>query len=169
MRMSEFCLIEAEDSTHQFRSASTKLNNNGNILPEEFGRVGTPMRRRLPASEILSRNMKEAGGISVPEIVRRAAAKGYQISRNTVNYILNGSTKNPGLFTIEAIAVALEKAPEQLAAEFLGIRADDSNFKGSQFAMLYEFYRGLQPAQRLKADSHIEGLMAILQHVKSQT
>jgi transcriptional regulator with XRE-family HTH domain len=112
--------------------------------------------------------MKEAGGITVPEIVRRAAAKGYDISPNTINYILRGATKNPGIFTIEAIAVALEKAPEQLTAEFLGFRSDDPSFKSSQFAMLDSVYKSMAPSQKPKADPHVEALMLVFQHIKSQ-
>jgi transcriptional regulator with XRE-family HTH domain len=124
------------------------------------------MRRRLPPGEILSRNLKEAG-VTVPEAVRRALAKGYKISNNTLNYILRDETENPGLFTIEAIAVAINKAPEQLAAEFFGIRSDDPNFKGSQFAMLHEFYKGLTPQQKQKAGPFIDGLLLQLQHIKN--
>lgn len=126
------------------------------------------MRRRLPPGEILSRNLKEAG-VTVPEAVRRAIAKGYKISNNTLNYILRNETENPGLFTIEAIAVAINKAPEQLAAEFFGIRSDDPNFKGSQFAMLNEFYKGLTPQQKQKAGPFIDGLLLQLQHIKNQS
>jgi transcriptional regulator with XRE-family HTH domain len=166
--MSEFRLMRAKDSTVESPNARIILPIKGNILPTPSDKVGTLMRRRLPPSEVLSRNLKEAGEITVPTIVRRAEAKGYSISKNTINYILNGNTKNPGIFTIEDIAVAIDKAPEQLAAEFLGIRSDDTNFKGSQFAMLYEIYRGLSPAQKQKAAPHIDSLLLMLQHIKNQ-
>lgn len=165
--MSEFRLIEAEDSTPGAGRARTILPKEGIILPTEFDRVRTPMRRRLPPNEVLSRNMKEKG-ISAPELVRRAAAKGYEISRNTINYILRGDTENPGLFTIEAIAVALEKAPEQLAAEFFGLKSDDPTFKGSQFAMLHEFYQSFTPSQKQRAEQRMSDLLLVFQHIKSQ-
>lgn len=165
--MSEFRLMRAECSTEQKRNASTILPNDESILPKGFDRLGTRMRRRPLPGEVLSKNLKESG-LSVPELVRRAAAKGYDVSRNTVNYILRNETKNPGVFTVEAIAVALEKAPEQLAAEFLGVRSDDPGFKASQFAMLSELYKGMTTAQKQKADERIADFLLLLQHIKSQ-
>jgi hypothetical protein len=166
--MSKLCFINAEYSIEQSKNASTILNKIGNLSHGEFDRVSTPMNRRPLPKDVLTRNLKEAGGISVPELVRRAAAKGQSIAINTINAIINGATTDPRLFTIEAIAAGLDKAPEQLAAEFLGIRAEDSNFKGSQFAILHDIYKGLTPEQKRKAEIHIEGLLTNLQHVKAQ-
>lgn len=167
MGIAESRFMDAEFSTDPPGNASTKMHHKGNILHGGSDRLRNAMRRRLPPGEILSRNLKEAG-VTVPEAVRRAVAKGYKISNNTLNYILRNETENPGLFTIEAIAVAIDKAPEQLAAEFFGIRSDDPNFKGSQFAMLHEFYKGLTPLQRQKAEPFIGSLMRELQFIKTQ-
>lgn len=165
--MSKVRFIAAEYCHTSFQDTSIILTNKENILPAMSDRLRTPMRRRPLPGEVLSKNLKESG-LSVPELVRRAAAKGYDVSRNTINYILRNETKNPGVFTVEAIAVALEKAPEQLAAEFLGVRSDDPGFKASQFAMLSELYKGMTAAQKQKADERIADFLLLLQHIKTQ-
>lgn len=167
MALAEFRFMGAENSTANADTSSKKMQYKGNLLHGDSDRLRNAMPRRLPPGEILSRNLKEAG-VTVPEAVRRAVAKGYDISNNTLNYILRDQTQNPGLFTIEAIAVAINKAPEQLAAEFYGIRSDDPNFKGSQFAMIAETYKDLTPSQKQKAEPFIGQLMRELQFIKSQ-
>lgn len=164
--MANVRLIQAESCHRTGNDASTILPNNGNILPDEFGSVFPSMRRRPSAEEVLNRNIKEAGGISPPEIVRRAEAKGFEIARNTINFIKNGQTSDPGIFTIEKIAAGLDKPAVQLAAEFLGVSINDPAFKGTQFAMLWDFYNGLTPTQKQRADQQLEVLMLALSHIK---
>lgn len=129
--------------------------------------LAASMRRRSPIKEILARKMREAD-VSPYDIVRNAAGKGVKIGRTSITEILNGNTQNPGIFTLEPIALGLHLSPEQFMAEILGSRADDPNFKGSQFAMLYEIYKGMTPTQRAKAEPHVDGLLLQLSHIKNQ-
>lgn len=129
--------------------------------------VSASMRRRQPLRDILNRKMKEAG-VSPPDIVRLAQEKGLTIGKTTINDVLTGTSQNPGIYTVEALAVGMNLSPEQFTAEILGGRTDDPNFKGSQFAMLNEIYKSMTPSQRQKADAHIEGILFQLQRIKNQ-
>lgn len=125
------------------------------------------MRRRQPIKDILSRRMKEAG-VSPPDMVRRALERGGEIGKTSINDMLNGTTRNPGIFTVGAAALGMNLPPSLLAAEILGDLTDDPNFKGSQLAIAYEIYRSMTPTQRKMADPHIEALLFLFQRIKDQ-
>lgn len=132
------------------------------------GRLGEPMRKRQPVSDILDQKMKELG-IKTPDIVRVSTAKGNPAPKSTIRSILDGDVPNPGIFTLESIALGMNMSPEQLAADILGSRADDPAFKGSQFAILLEMYKSMSPAQRERADPHIAGLLLQFQHIRNHS
>lgn len=107
--------------------------------------------------------------MSVPEICRRAEAKGYSISVTGVKFILSGTTKNPQIFTLEAIAIGMDIPPVAFIAEILGDRSEDPGFKGSQFGLLFEVFKEIPQSQRYKADPHVDGLLLQLRHIKAQS
>lgn len=129
--------------------------------------LSASMRRRQLLSDILDRKMKETG-LRAPDIVKNALARGATIGKSTINDALDGTTKNPGIYTLEAVALGLSLSPESFMAEILGSRADDPSFKGSQFAMLNEIYKSMTSAQRKLAEPHIEALLFQLQRLKNQ-
>lgn len=148
---------------------STKiLLYNDNTLSPCSDNLPHAMRRRPHVKEVLVRKIKESG-ILVPDICRRAEAKGYSVSVSAIKFILNGSTKNPQIYTLEAIAVGLDVSPLSFIAEVLGIRADDPNLLAGQFAVLQDVYKEIPLSQRPKADAFIDGLMLQLKHIKAQS
>lgn len=126
------------------------------------------MRRRPHVKEVLAKRIKESG-LSVPDICRRAETKGYPVSVSAIKFILNGATKNPSIFTLEAIAIGMDIPPLSFIAEVLGIRGDDPNLLAGKFAVLLDVYKEIPASQRSKADAFIDGLMLQLKHIKAQS
>jgi len=147
---------------------STQILTQGDkILSMASGRLGDTMRRRLPVKEVLARKLKETS-TNPEEVARRATDKGYKIAASTIKQILNGSTKNPQVFSLEAIAVGMGVSPLAFIAEILGDKSEELNFKGSQFAVLLEAYKEIPLAHRPKADPFVDGFLLQLRHIKSQ-
>lgn len=145
------------------------LSNDDNFQSQGSAKLAPMVRRKVSVRDILARKMREAGGITPPEISRRAAEKGYVVSPTAIKEMLReGGTENPGLFTLEAIAVGLNLSPVQFVAELLGDRTEDSNFKAGKFAVNADLYKGMTPTQKQKADPLIDGLTWQLQHIKTQ-
>lgn len=165
---SKFRLMETENNCRTESCQEQNLSNEGQIQSRDSARLPPPMPRRLTAKDVLARKMREAGGITPPEISRRAAAKGYSVSPTAIKEILKGNTTNPGLVTLEAVAAGMDLSPIEFIAEMLGDRTEDVNFKASRFAVAAELFKLLTPTQQLKADPHIEGLLFQLQRIRSQ-
>lgn len=142
--------------------------NDDRIVLEDSATLYCAMRRRASAKEVIAKKIRESG-LSVPEICRRAGAKGHSISVTAVKMILNGSTKNPGVYTIEAIGAGLDLAPLTLMAEILGSSSDDPNLKVGQLGVIAEVYKELTHSQRTKADPFVDGLLLQLKHIKGQS
>jgi len=123
------------------------------------------MRRRPPVKEVLARKIKE-NDTNAEEIARRATEKGYKVAASTIKQILSGSTGNPQVFTLEAIAKGMGISALDLVSEILGDKTDDPGFKASLFATLFEVYKEIPAAQRTKADPHVDGLLLQLKHIK---
>ena len=144
------------------------LFNDDRILSDYSATLYGAMRRRASAKEVIVKRIKESG-LKVPEICRRAKARNHPISVTAVKWILNGSTKNPGVYTIEAIAIGLDITPLVLMAEILGDRSEDPNLRVGNFAVLVDIYKELTGSQKTKADAFVDGLLLQLKHIKSQT
>ena len=141
---------------------------NGKILQLSSDTLSHTMRRRPSVSEVLARKIKEVG-TDTEEIARRAKAKGYHISASTVRHILSGDTKNPQIFSLEAICEGMGISTLAFLKEIIGDKTDEANFKGSVFAALFDAYKEIPPAHRSKAEPHIDGLLLQLRHIKSQS
>lgn len=165
---SKFRLMETENNGKAESCQEQNLSNEGQIPSQDSARLSPSMPRRLTVKDVLARKMREAGGITPPEISRRATAKGYSVSATAIKTILQGSTSNPGLITLEAIAAGLDLSPTEFIAEMLGDRTEEANFKASRFAVAAELFKLLTPTQQQKADPHIEGLLFQLQRIRSQ-
>lgn len=123
------------------------------------------MRHSDIISDVLARKMREAGGITPPELSRQSKN---EVSPTAIKEILRGNTQNPGIFTLVEIAKALHISPLQFLAEIVGDRTDDPKYKAGQFPALDDIYRGMTPAQRQKADVHLDGLLLQFRHIKNQ-
>jgi len=164
-----FRLMATENSRSNRICQQKTLSDGDNFQSQDSVRLGRMVRRKVSVRDVLARKMREAGGITPPEISRRAAEKGYLVSPTAIKEMLReGGTENPGLFTLEAVALGLNVSPMQLAAELLGDRTDDPNFKSGKFAVAAEMFKGMTAAQKQRAEPLIDGLTWQLQHIKNQ-
>ncbi len=168
MSATKFRLMETENKSSRDFCQQEILSNVGDIQSRERGSLDQPMRRKLPVKDVLARKMREAGGITPPELSRRAAEKGYQVSPTAIKEILRGATQNPGYLTLEAIALGLNLSPVHFIADMLGSGTDDPNFKAGKLAVAHELYKGMTNGQRVKAEPLMDGLIWQLQHIKNQ-
>lgn len=162
---SKFRLIAAENSPSATRCQQQILSQEGEIQPGDSDRLATLMRRTDSVSEVLARKLKDAGGITPPELARQSKNK---VSPTAIKEILRGNTKNPGIFTLVEIAEALNLSPVQFLAEIIGDRTDEAKYKAGQFPALDDIYRGMTQAQRQKADVFLDGLLLQFRHIKNQ-
>lgn len=58
---------------------------------------------------------REGRGLTVAELARRTVVEGTEISRQAVMKIEGGDVTNPGILTVEGLAVALDVPSEWLA------------------------------------------------------
>lgn len=142
------------------------LSYDDEMSSDNSGRLLTPMPR-VPIRDVLLRRMREAGGINVPELARRAAARRRPISETAIKSILQGKTGDPQVSTLEAVAVGLDLSPLRFIAEVLGINPDDPALKAEDFRLAHELYKDLTPTQQQKASHHIAGLLVNLKYIKN--
>lgn len=142
------------------------LSHNDEIVSANSDKLRPPMRKP-PIKEILNRRMKEAGVPSAAELSRRAKAKNRPISETGVKAILQGGTKDPQVFTVDAVAAGLDISPLRLFAEILGIDPDDPSLKADDWRVLWETYRDLTPSQQQKANPHVGGLLTIMRNIRN--
>lgn len=167
--VTKFRLMATEISAETPPCQQQKLSTVDKMQSPSSDKIPPMVRRKVSVKDILARKMRAAGGITPPGISRRAAEKGYAVSPTAIKEMLReGGTENPGLFTLEAIAVGLNLSPVQFVAEMLGDRTEDSNFKAGKFAVNADLYKGMTPTQQQRADPLIDGLTWQLQHIKTQ-
>lgn len=166
LSLAKFRRMETENSS-EHNPVSTQISSiKGQIQPNDSDMLSALMRRADALREVLTRKLKEAGGITPAELSRQT--KG-DVSPTAIKEILRGNTKNPGMFTVVDIAEkGLGLSALAFIAEVLGDKTDDPNFKAGQFATLAELYKGMTSAQRQKADVFIGGLLLQFRHIKNQ-
>src|SRR5678815_5451319 len=92
-----FRLMATENNRKHAAVSTQILSNDDNFQSQDSGRLGRMVRRKVSVRDVLARKMREAGGITPPEISRRAAEKGYLVSPTAIKEMLReGGTENPG-------------------------------------------------------------------------
>lgn len=98
----------------------------------------TPLQKRVL-------ELYEKSGLSKAEIERRSAARGWRVDTSTLNSVIKG-TANPGIKTIEGIALAFDEDPLALMRYALDEppAADDDGFAESIVGVVWNLYRRLK-------------------------
>lgn len=118
------------------------------IVPDsENTSMSTPLDN--PLGDYVRRVMRE-NGLDYARVSKLADRRGAQIGKSAIQQIVQGSTKNPGIYTVRALALGLGKPVEELIAVALGVPTIETNsYKASDFANLADLYRELPlPEQR---------------------
>jgi transcriptional regulator with XRE-family HTH domain len=114
-------------------------NDNSMTEPELENRLGDYVRRVM-----------QENGLDYVRVSKIASRRGASIGKTAVQQIVQGSTTNPGIFTVRALALGLGRPVEEVIAAALGTAlVDSNNYKASDFANLADLYRQLPlPEQR---------------------
>lgn len=102
-----------------------------------------------PLGDYVRRVMQE-NGLDYVRVSKIAGRRGAPIGKSAIQQIVQGSTTNPGIYTVRALALGLGRPVEELIAVALGTPVVDTNsYKASDWANLAELYRQLPlPEQR---------------------
>jgi transcriptional regulator with XRE-family HTH domain len=104
---------------------------------------------------------RERTGASVPVLVKKILDYyGRDIGESTVRDIEKDKTPNPGIKTIETIALGLGLDPLEVIS--LGLDSPpemEPGFKASQFARLWKVYSRVSREKRPFADENIQSLI----------
>lgn len=91
-----------------------------------------------PLRDYVQRVMREKG-LSYPEVAAAAKKRGGDIGKSTVQQIATGTTTNPGIFTLQALALGLNRPFEEVLASALGTPlAETNSFHKSEWANVWE-------------------------------
>lgn len=115
-----------------------------------------------PAIEPLSvyvQNVMREFSLTVYAVERQARRRGGKLGKSTVDGIIQGSIKNPGIFTLRELAWGLGKPVEEVVGVALGIpNTEKGGFTKSDFANLWDGYTQLDKASRHFIDRVLEML-----------
>lgn len=102
-----------------------------------------------PLGDYVRRVMQE-NGLDYVRVSKMAGKRGAAIGKTAIQQIVQGSTTNPGIYTVRALALGLGRPIEELIAAALGIQPTDTGtYKSSDFANLDAMYHQLPlPEQR---------------------
>lgn len=130
------------------------------ILREEFRILDeTDMAKRETMGKRLKRARLELG-LGVPELVKKIKQEyRAEVGETTIHYIEKERISNPGLKTVELIALGVGLDP----LEVLSLGLDDPpelepGFRESQFAQLFKLYQKVEKEQRPFCDELIKML-----------
>lgn len=97
--------------------------------------------------------------LTVYSVERQARRRGGKLGKSTVDGIIQGTIKNPGIFTLQQLAWGLGKPVEELVAVTLGSpNAEKAGFAKGDFANLWDGYSQLDKASRNFIDKVLEML-----------
>lgn len=112
---------------------------------------------------------REQAGMSVPQLVQTIRdVHNRDVGESTVRDAENDKTPNPGIKTVEAMALGLRL--DVLETISLGLDSSpefDKGFKASQFGRLWSSYSTLNKRRRDFADEYIQMLIDRIAHWQS--
>lgn len=126
------------------------------IAEERFGIVAAPNKNSMSQAESENplgdyvRHVMQENGLDYVRVSKIASSRGASIGKTAVQQIVQGSTTNPGIYTVRALALGLGRPVEEVIAAALGTAfIDSNNYRSSDFANLADLYRQLPlPEQR---------------------
>jgi len=112
-----------------------------------------------PLSEYVRQVMRD-NGLSAEAVAKTAKSRGGEIGRSTVQQIVQGKTPNPGIFTLQDLALGLSVPLEELLTKALGRRVGETQGPAAtEFATLADLYRQLPlPEQRAVKRYYLQAL-----------
>lgn len=138
---------------------STKVNN---IVLDEFVMLSnTDMPKRETVGSRLYKRRMELG-LSLTQLRDKILQDfRFETGQSTIRVIENDKVPNPGIKTVEFLALGVGLDP----MEVIGLALDDSpevesGYKESQFARLYQSYKKLNREQRAFIDESVEMLIS---------
>lgn len=105
------------------------------------------------------RDLRVGAGLSIEALSLRILEKGLgEIGTSTIRSIEAGVTSNPGVKTLEQIALGLDQSPADVIAMWLDDPPPESTqrFTKSRFAAMSELFNALTPARQLYYDEVLE-------------
>lgn len=124
------------------RTAAAKAKNKGNRKPKPGRKPTTDFQKFLVA-------LVRETGMSATEFQEFSDARGWRVPASTLTTTLFEST-NPGIKTVEAIAITLGKDPLAVMAKALDTPPEDQmeGFGTSLLATAWNFYKALDEQGR---------------------
>lgn len=130
------------------------------ILPlSEQPNMATPDPPPIELLSIYVQNVMKEYGLTVYGVERQARRRGGKLGKSTVDGIINGTVKNPGILTLRELAWGLGRPVEEVVAAALGIpNTEKTGFTKGDFANLWDSYSQLDKACRNFIDKVLEML-----------
>lgn len=128
--------------------SSKIFRNSQNILQGNVSTMTPRMKSKETPQDYVNRVLKETGMTHV-QVAERAVALGYKISAGYVHNVSRGISDNPSISIMQAFAAGLGRPEDEVDAVFRGKQIqDDSKYKNSFFARLWEEFRELSDADQ---------------------
>lgn len=102
--------------------------------------------------------------LSAAQVAQRASKCSHRLARATVQQMMMGRTENPGIYTVQALAVGLGRPEEEVFAAF-GIGADRPTLDDSEIEAIRLNHARLSPERRRQLKPTLKMLSREIQHL----
>lgn len=139
-----YTLMDSEGQGIFAEKVSAMRDEDFRILPLSQEPMSTAEEKPLDALAAYVRKVMRENNLTVYAVERQARKRGGTLGKSTVDAIVQGTLKNPGIFTIRELAWGLSRPVEEVVSVALGtLTSDTAGFKKSDVANLWEGYTQL--------------------------
>lgn len=111
----------------------------------------------------IQRVMRE-NNLTVAQVAHRASKCSHRLARSTVQQMMSGRTDNPGIYTVQALAVGLGRPEEEVFAAF-GVGTEKRSLDDSEIEAIRHNYNHLSPEMRRQFRPTLKMLSREIQHL----